>query len=295
MRAMLSGVVALSLWSAVLPVYGGGLEATVVDRSGHRHELKRFKLQGDTKLEYYVGQERRVVPLEQVARFKFGGEQGEEKQPVKVEFRSGRTDVGTIHIDVSGSVPHQDTHGGAYYLGGISGSTDLGPFFRRMSEISEVLLKHDAASGPPADLTLRATIINARGQRFEVEDLRFRGGSTFNFSRGRLKRFVDFGKIAKIEFGDTGSGRELRPVTVTLQSGKVVQGQADASTVRLAGETHGMYARRVGAALTGRTASGPFAMGMHEVKLIILRTNSAENGEADEDPPAASPEAEAGP
>ena len=180
-----------------------------------------------------------------------------------------------------------DTQGGAYFLDGVSGSTDLGPFFRPLSEISEVLLKHDDASAPPADLIARATIINQRGQRFEVEDLRYRGGSSFNFSRGRLKRLIDFSKIARIEFGDTGSGRELRPVTVSLHSGQIVQGAADASTVRLAGETDGMYARRVGGALTGRTGSGPFAMGMHEVKLIIFRTRTVEDGEAADDPPPA--------
>lgn len=292
MHAIVMGVVAASLCGGAWPVHGRDLQATVVDRSGQRHELKRLKVQGGAKLEYYVGQERRVVPLEQLTRFKFEGEHGEEKQAVKVEFRSGKAEAGTILIDASGSVPHEDTQGGAYFLGGVSGSTDLGPFLMRLSEVSEILLKHDDASGPPVDLTIRATIINLRGQRFEVEDLRCRGGSTFNFARGRLRRFEDLGKIAKIEFEDTGSGRELRAVTVTLHSGKKVQGQTDASTVRLAGETDGMYARRVGAALTGRTGVGPFAMGMHEVKLIIFRAPASDAEETEYSPPAAPPEAE---
>jgi len=288
-HAMVVGVVAAALWGSAWPVHGQDLQGTIIDRRGRRHELKRLKVHGGTKLEYYVGQERRVVPLEQLTRFKFEGEQGEEKQAVRVEFRSGRTEAGTIHIDVSGSVPHQDTQGGAYFLGGVSGSTDLGPFLLRLSEVSEIILKHDDASGPPVDLTVRASVINLRGQRFEVEDLRYRGGSSFNFARGRLKRSVDLNKIARIEFGDAGSGRELRAVTVTLHSGKKMQGQTDASVVRLAGETDGMYARRVGAALTGRTGIGPFAMGMHQVKLIIFRIPEAE---AEDSPPAASPETE---
>jgi hypothetical protein len=141
--------------------------------------------------------------------------------------------------------------------------------------VREVILQHPEGEEVPEELILRATIITLEGQRFEVEDLRFRGKQRLDFFRGRNKRFIPLDKVDKIDFDDSGAAEELRPITATYWNGRTVMGTVEASIVRLSGETDKSYYERVNAALTGRTAAGPFSIGMHHVKQIRFKEREA--------------------
>ena len=139
---------------------------------------------------------------------------------------------------------------------------------------------------PPVEQVLKATVITVEGQRFEVQDLRFRGKQRLDFFKGRNKRFIPLTKVERIDFEDGGMGDEFRLMTSTYWSGKIVMGTVEASIVRFSGETDRSYIERVNQAFTGTVGSGPFAIGMHRVKHIRFRDSSDEEAseQAIEDP-----------
>ena len=165
----------------------------------------------------------------------------------------------------------------------FSGVTALGPFLVRLSDIREILLHHTSPAEAAPDL--RATVITVEGRRLEVRNLRYRNDTHFDFDQGRKQRSQQMERVKRIEFADTTPNTEVRAVTISFRSGKVVQGTVDAGTVRLGGETDRQYARRVGAAFTGQGPSGGLRLGLHQIKLIRFEAAAqAGEGQGGEEP-----------
>ena len=98
------------------------------------------------------------------------------------------------------------------------------------------------------------------------------GKARFEFNEnGNRFRPIAMHKIEKIDFAEVGSGEEKRPVTLTLWSGRVLQGTLNISLVRLPGETDRVYNNRRNAAFTGRTERGPFHIGAQDLRQIRFR------------------------
>ena len=253
------------------------LEATVVDRSGNRHEVSRVAIQNRNDIEVYVGDRRRLLMLQDIERFRLEGDPNDEEQAVAITMRTGQTLKGEI-ITGGGTSPHQDTFGGGGLVQlNLSGVTDLGPILIMLSDISEVILRH--ADAAKQQRRIAATVINQDGERFEVTDLVYRGKRRFDYAQGLKLKSKDMARMSRLEFEETSAGTESRTVTITFRSGKSVQGSVDASTVRLAGESHRQYADRIGSAFTGQSRIQPFSIGLHDIKLIRFHDEETEEGE----------------
>ena len=243
------------------------LAATVVDRQGNRFELTKFKIRGHTSLSYYLDGSRREVPLREVERFRFSSGPREERQDLVVTLRTGEVERGTFVI--ASTVANVEALGGGAPPESASGSTRLGPFTILLRDVSEVLLHHPDPGRPVAPKPpLRATLVNEKGQRFELLNLRFRGQREFAFQQGRRRRSLDMSKISRIDFA--GAGLEVRPVTISLRSGKTIQATVDASAVRLSGERDSHYRTRVDSAFTGYAGSSRFGIGLRDLRLLLL-------------------------
>lgn len=285
----LGWVASLALaWSATAWGADSTLEATIVDRHGNHHEVQKLVLQGRLQIEYYVGTDRRLVPLADVARLRFEGQSRDEELTVVVSLRSGRQETGSV--TTGGSVPHDDAVGGGG--GGLrfSGSTSLGPFFISVAEVREVIFASDGAAPAEAEPRLRATVITVDGAVAEVEDVRVRGQRRLNYYLGPRKRFVDLEKVSLLDFPEGTANEEMRPLDISLWSGRTVTGTVEAGTVRLAGETDRAYYDRVQAAITGRTSSGgSFNIGFHAVKQVRFHPQEEPQESGAEEPEAPSP------
>ena len=275
-KGLWGGVVLLTaLWASASGAATSPLKATLIDRYGNQHQVEKFTFQGRQDLEIYFQGQRRLVGLVKVARLRFEGERSDEEQDVVLEFRNGVREKGKM-VTGGSSSPHQDAVGGGSSGRRFAGVTELGPFFILASDVQEIVLRHPVGEEPPAEKILKATIITTNGRRFEVENLRFHGKKRLDFFKGRNKRFIPLDKVARIDFGDGGTGDEFRPITATYWSGKTVMGTVEASLVRLSGETDKSYFERVNQAFTGVMGSSPFAIGMHDVKHIRFRKDSDE-------------------
>ena len=240
----------------------------MVDYSGNHHLLGRIEILGKSDMEYYLRERRRIIPFRDIARFRLEGDRGAEERPVLVEFRNGRVENGTIVIGNDMAL-NQEATGVARLSSQVSGSTDLGPFRLRFHDVREIIFQHPESS--LVELSLSATVVDEQGRLFEVGDLNFRETTALQLNQGSTRRSLGLSEIAKIAFAEASSGLEQRPITVTLWSGKTIQGTVDASTARYSGETDRMFERRVGSAFTGKTATGQFAIGMHDVRLLMFK------------------------
>lgn len=254
-------------------VEGWATQAIVIDRYGNQHKVERFAYQGRQEIEIYIGDQRRMLQLALIDRMRFEGESRDEEQSISLTLRSGKSEKGVM-LTGGGAAPHQDAVGGGSSGRRFTGVTSLGPFFILVNDVQEIILQHPEGEEVVEEPVLKATVITLDGKRFEVEDLRFRGKLRLDFFRGRNKRFIPLDKVDKIDFDDSGAAEEFRPITATYWNGRTVMGTVDASTVRLSGETDKSYYERVNAALTGKTGSGPFSIGMHYVKQIRFRAQS---------------------
>lgn len=252
-----------------------GVRATVVDRIGNRHEVEKMTFQSRLELPYYVGDKLLKVSFAELDRIRLEGERGDEEHKIMLFFRTGEKVTGRVITGGAGVTPHQDSFGGSQTGNRLIGVTELGPFFILLGDVQEVILRHSADALPVKKEEYRATVVDLSGKRFEVKDLRIYDKERFDYHMGKRKRFKKLNKIAQIEFAEgDGISAEFRPITITLRTGKTVQGTIDASTVRLAGETDRMYFERVGSAITATALSGSrLVMGLHDVKLIRLHTN----------------------
>jgi hypothetical protein len=138
-----------------------------------------------------------------------------------------------------------------------------------LDDVREVRFRH-SAGGPVPDESpvLKASVVTTHGGLFEVTDLRMSEKQVLRYMRNRRKMTLKLEKVDKIQFAEYSTGQEQRPVTITLWSGKMLHGSVDATVARYSGETDQQYARRVGAAVTGKLAAGFFSAGMHEIKLV---------------------------
>ena len=250
--------------------------ATLIDRQGNRFELTKLRVRGQSSLGYYLDGARREVPLREIERFRFRGGPREERQALVVHMRSGKVERGTFVI--ASGTPNVEALGGGAPPESATGSTRLGPFTILLRDVAEVVLHHPDAGPVAPKPPLRASVVNERGRRFEVQNLRFRGQREFAFQQGRRQRSLDMGKIERIEF--TESGVETRPVVVTLRSGKTIYATVDASTVRLSGERDLHYHARVDSAFTGYAGSSRFAIGLQDVRLLLLHAQAAADSAA---------------
>ena len=274
-RLSIAALVSILVLGAVCSVAAEGLTGTLIARSGNRHELTKIKIRGRSEIEYYVAEQRRLVPLKEVKSNRLDGERGDEEQPIRIELRSGRVETGIAFTGGQGSSPHQDTIGGALARNELSGSTNLGPFITPLNEVRELIFRYPEDS-VTSDRRLTATVVAQKGRMSRVRNLTYRGKSDFDFSQGRKKRSLDMALMSKMEFDDGGSGREVRTVAITLRSGKQIQGTVEASIFRLSGETDRQFENRIASAFTGQTADGLFAIGMHRVKLIVFISEEEE-------------------
>ena len=280
-HAALLAMVALALPWSVSSVRGAPpAKATVIDLFGNRHELKDFKVRGKTDIEYYIGERRRVISTKEIDRFRLDGQRGDEERPIRVQFRDGRIDTGVFVVG-GDATPHHENFGGGRLSSQVSGRTNLGPFLLQLGDLREVILHHAESSKPTALKVLAATLVDEEGTLFEVENFSFRETTDLVFRQGRKRRSVDMSKVAKIAFAEASSGQEFRPITVTLWSGESIQGNMEAGRARFSGETDRMFHRRIGSAFTGNTASGAFAIGLHNVRLIMFKPSPEAGVEAD--------------
>ncbi|MFH1566665.1 MAG: hypothetical protein ABIL09_01605 [Gemmatimonadota bacterium] len=280
------GVAAAAVMLAGAPPAAAQIRATVIDRGGNRYEVSGLAYQGRSELEVWIGGERRLVSLAEIDRLRLSGEPADENLPILLTLRTGGELRGTIFAGGSGVVPQGSTGGGAQPTQRFTGVTDLGPFLVRLSDVGEVLFRHEGEARPEPDL--RASIVTAQGERFEVRGLRYRSGTQFEYLQGPRARSLEMERLARLEFADAAPNTETRQVTITFRSGKVVQGTVDAGTVRLAGETDHQYEMRVLSAFTARTASGPIRLGLHQVRLIRFE-EPARPGDGEGDPDGGSP------
>lgn len=263
------GIVIVTIWAAIVCAADSPLRATVVDRMGNQHQVNKLSYQGLTEIEYFVDEQPRTAQLADIARLRLEGEREDEEAQLTLVWRNGASETGTIFTGGSGIAPHQDALGSGQVSNRLSGVTELGPFFILLSDVSEVVFSHPDSVAPAKEPRLKATVVDLEGRRFEVHRLRYRGQLRLDFTQGRKQRSIDLAKISRVEFTEERDpGVEFRSVILTLWSGKTLQGTVDASTVRLGGETDRIYETRVGAALTGELAGGPFAIGLHDLKLV---------------------------
>lgn len=243
------------------------LAATLVDRQGNRFELTKLKIRGKTSLSYYLKGVRREVPLREIDRFRFASGPREEQQDFVVRMRTGQEERGTYVI--ASTVANAEALGGGVPPESVSGSTRLGPFTILLRDVAEVVLHHPDGGVPiKPKPPLRATVVNEKGRMFQVQNLLFRGQREFAFEQGRRRRSLDLSKIEKIEFREAGI--EVRPIVISLRSGKTITATVEASAVRLAGERDYQYRSRVDSAFTGYAGSSRFAIGLRDVRLLVL-------------------------
>jgi hypothetical protein len=154
----------------------------------------------------------------------------------------------------------------------------------RLSDVRELIFRHPKDEVVEAKPVLKADLITLKGERFSVEELRYMGQERFEFTQSRNRRRpIPMHKIEIIDFAEIGSGEEKRPVTISLWSGKVLQGVVDVSMVRLPGETDRVYFNRRNASFTGRGPKAPFTIGMQDLRQIRFR--KAEEEEVAEEIP----------
>lgn len=267
-RVRYAGALLAVIWGTISWAEEGPLRATIVDRMGNQHQVSKLTYQSRTEIEYFVDEQPRTAQLADIARLRLEGEREDEEVQLVLTWRNGTSETGRIFTGGSGIAPHQDALGSGQVSNRLSGVTDLGPFFILLSDVSEVVFSHSGAA-PAKEPRLKATVVDLEGRRFEVSRLRYRGQPRLDFTQGRKQRSIDLAKISRIEFTEERDpGVEFRAVILTLWSGKTLQGTVDASTVRLGGETDRIYETRVGAALTGELADGPFAIGLHDLRLV---------------------------
>ncbi|NKB69606.1 MAG: hypothetical protein GKR89_21255 [Candidatus Latescibacteria bacterium] len=251
-------------------------QVTLVDRFGNKHEISRFTYQDRAELSYYVGDVNRIRSFAQLDRVVFEGEEGDEEQVIKVHRRGGGSETGSILTGGNSGLRAHDAFGGGYAEIKFNGVTELGPFYIRLNDVREVIFRHPEGSEAPREHLLKATIINTKGESFEVEHLRYFGNTRFKLKQRRLQRPIDMYKVAKIDFIETESREEQRPVTVELWSGKTLQGTVNVSTVRLPGETDKAYYTRQETVFTGRFNGGMFAIGMDVLRQIRFHQEKEE-------------------
>ena len=274
-----SGILLATFWATMIWAAEAPLRATIVDRMGNQHQVNKLTYQGRTEIEYFVNEQPRTAQLADIARLRLAGEREDEEVPLTLVWRNGASETGRIFTGGSGIAPHQDALGSGQVSNRLSGVTELGPFFILLSDVSEVVFSHPDSVAPAKEPRLKATVIDLEGRRFEVSRLRYRGQFRLDFTQGRKQRSIDLAKISRIEFTEERDpGVEFRTVILTLWSGKSLQGTVDASTVRLGGETDRIYATRVGAALTGELADGPFSIGLQDLKLVRFYPEETEQG-----------------
>ena len=260
---------AVLLVAGVVPVQAADIEATVVDRQGVRHAVRKLEIRGSTTLEYYVSGKRRRMDMARIERIHIAGTAQDQEAPVTVTLRTGRIEEGTIIINAGSSPDNDISAGGSHVSDRLTGSTSLGPLFVPLSDVRDVFFVHDE-NEPIVPDAVTGSIVDERGRRFAVSDIRYRGDEAFRFQQGRKKRRVALRHVSRLEFGDSPGG-EMRPVKITYRTGRVVQGEVDASTVRMAGEGDHVYRTRVDSAFTGISPSGvAYGIGLKTVMLVLI-------------------------
>ena len=265
----------LGVIAAIVVIWGGesragqsNTEVTVIDRLGNRQEVTKFAFQERSEFEYYAGDVRQIRPFSQIDRIVFEGNRGDEEQTITVYLRKGQTEVGTI-LTGGNTAPRAHTaFGGGRAEIKFTGMAPNAPFYMRLNDVREVIIHHPPGDKPAEEAPLKAALITLDGKRFEVSQLRYLGRTRFAFNQGRLRRSVEMRKIARIDFVESGGPEEVRPVTITLWSEKSLQGTVDISMVRLPGETDKAFAARLKAAFIGDSGTGPFSIGLQDVKQI---------------------------
>ena len=172
-----------------------------------------------------------------------------------------------------GASPHRSVVSGPAAGGGFAGRSQLGPVAIQLLDVRDLRFHHQDAA--QAGLVLEATVVDREGRRFEVGALRFRGRTDFLYEQGRKRRTKALSTIDQIEFTQAPRATESRAVAITFRSGKVAHGAVDASTIRVPGETDRLFEQRVHEAFTGNTGGAPFAIGLHQIRLLRFEWDEA--------------------
>ncbi len=263
-------LVLLMLALAATSTHATPLTATVVDRNGDRHEVRNLAYQQQPEFELYVGDIRQLVRFSQIERLSLGGNTGERQLPATVTMRDGQVFKARMYdAGAGGAAPHRSVVSGPTSHPGLTGSSDLGPFVLQLNGVRDILFHHTDEAQEA--VRLGATVVDTQGRRFEVDNLRFRNRTTFHYEQGRNRRVKQMARIARIDFEESSQATESRNVSVTFVSGKVARGTIEAGTVRVPGETDRLHQQRVFEAMTGTIAGAPFALGLHQVRLIRFR------------------------
>ena len=281
---------ALLLLGGAMALQAAVVEGTVINRKGARYAVRKIEIRGSTNLEYYVKGKRRLLALTRIERIHLGGTAQDQEVPITVTLRTGRVEEGTIVINGDSS-SDDAISGGSHVSDRLTGSTELGPLFIPLGDVQEILFVHDQSIPIVPDM-VGGSIVDERGRRFTVSNIRFRDDDAFRFRQGRKKRRVALRHLTRLHFEDSPGG-EMRPVKITYRTGKLVQGEVDASAVRFAGEGDKVFRTRVDSAFTGSlTSGGIFGIGLDRVKLVLIE-HEEEAAEADTTEKKASAESDA--
>lgn len=270
-------VILLVVLACVTTAAAGPYQGTVITRSGDRHTVENLEFEGRDEIEIYVNDVRRLLTFDQIDKLRFGA-LGTEEIPVVLHLRSGDRLQAIISTGGGRNMPSASSVGGEQSTNRITGTAPLGPFYLLLEQVAEIRFAHE---GEPESVMIRpATVVDLQGRRFEVDSLRYRGRTSFDYQKDNQKRTKKLERITTLEFENV-EGQEVRPVIITFVTGRQARGTVDAGTVRLSGETDALYRRRVAEVFTGSTPQGPFAMGLHQVKLIRFNAaDTADNADA---------------
>jgi hypothetical protein len=268
-------VILLVVLACVTTAVAGPYQGTVITRSGDRHTVENLDFQGRDEIEVYVDDVRRLLTFDQIDRLRFG-ELRTEEIPVALHLRSGDHLEAVISTGGARNTPSASSVGGEQVTNRITGTTPLGPFYILLEQIAEIRFAHE---GEPESVVIRpATVVDLQGRRFEVDSLRYRGRTSFDYQQDKKKRTKELERITTLEFEHV-EGQEIRPVVITFVTGRQARGTVDAGIVRWSGETGAMYRRRVMEVFTGSTPQGSFAMGLHQLKLIRFNAAAADSAD----------------
>ncbi len=116
----------------------------------------------------------------------------------------------------------------------------------------------------------RATVVDRLGNRFEVSNLEYYGGQSFDFITRDGRKRLKFEKMKKIQFmGERND--EQQTVVITLPDGKTISAtKFVGSSDRYTGGGSGTRALGSAMYLSGQTKLGKFELNLRDTKEIII-------------------------
>jgi hypothetical protein len=250
------------------------IQATVIDREGARHEVSDLRYYNHDTFTFYRSKERVKLKFKEIASIDFRGTGERENRPIEVILRDGEAIYGTVFVGSAST---------GQYLYGVNqivftGKTDLGPFTIQLRDIKKVIFRHTDVYEKPEETqearsadSLWATVVDQNGARFEVSELRPPHRGAFEVLQGEETRRLTFEEIRDIKFvTDDSVQKEQLSVLVTLRDGSILAGVTRVGSLRGIANIY----ERSDVILSGKTALGPFAISLRNVRHMVFHTQN---------------------